>query len=54
MLHDMRKENWREGIADVKKAIWRLSRIVCVVRASLQQSIHVLHAGIFLYKMLCF
>ena len=47
MLHDMRKENWREGIADVKKAIWRLSRIVCVVRASLQQSIHVLHAGIF-------
>ena len=55
MLHGMRKENWREGIADVRKQyIWQLSRIVCVVRASLQQSIHIWHAGIFLYKMLCF
>ena len=28
--------------------------LVCVVRASLQQSIHVWHPEIFLDKMLCF
>ena len=39
MLHDMRKENWREGIAGVRKQYGGCR--VCVVRASLQQSIHV-------------